>query len=41
MGPNGFRKNNNSKCYINNPVYTKTNGNILFDGEDITDLKNR
>ena len=39
MGPNGSGKTTTANAILNNPVYTKTKGNILFEGKDITDLK--
>lgn len=39
MGPNGSGKTTTANAILNNPVYTKTSGNILFEGENITDLK--
>lgn len=39
MGPNGSGKTTTANAILNNPVYTKTKGNILFEGKDITNLK--
>ena len=39
MGPNGSGKSTTANAILNNPAYTKSNGNILFDGTDITNLK--
>ena len=39
MGPNGSGKTTTANAILNNPAYTKTNGNVLFEGEDISDLK--
>ncbi len=39
MGPNGSGKTTTANAILNNPQYTKTNGSIVFDGEDITDSK--
>lgn len=39
MGPNGSGKTTTANAILNNPVYTKTNGTIEFDGENINDLK--
>lgn len=39
MGPNGSGKSTTANAILNNPEYQKTNGNILFDGDDITNLK--
>ena len=38
MGPNGSGKSTTANAILNNPEYKKTEGNIIFDGEDITDL---
>ena len=35
MGPNGSGKTTTANAILNNPEYTKTNGTITFDGEDI------
>jgi Fe-S cluster assembly ATP-binding protein len=39
MGPNGSGKTTTANAILNNPAYTKIKGNIIFDGEDITNLK--
>ena len=39
MGPNGSGKTTTANAILNNPEYTKTNGSITFDGEDITNSK--
>ena len=39
MGPNGSGKTTTANAILNNPEYTKQKGNIIFDGEDITNLK--
>lgn len=39
MGPNGSGKTTTANAILNNPEYTKTNGNIVFDNEEITNLK--
>ena len=39
MGPNGSGKTTTANAILNNPEYTKTQGTITFDGEDITNLK--
>jgi Fe-S cluster assembly ATP-binding protein len=39
MGPNGSGKTTTANAILNNPLYTKVNGKIEFDGEDITKLK--
>ncbi len=39
MGPNGSGKTTTANAILNNPIYTKTNGSILFEGKDITNLK--
>ena len=39
MGPNGSGKTTTANAILNNPLYTKTCGNILFEGEDISNLK--
>ena len=38
MGPNGAGKSTLANVIFNNPEYTKTEGEISFDGEDITDM---
>jgi len=37
MGPSGSGKSTLANVIMGNPVYEVTNGNILFQGEDITD----
>jgi len=37
MGPNGSGKSTLANVIMGNPVYEVTDGNILFQGEDITD----
>ena len=39
MGPNGAGKSTLANVILNNPVYTKTSGEIKLDGEYITNLK--
>ena len=39
MGPNGSGKSTTANAIFNNPEYKKMSGKILFDGEDISDLK--
>lgn len=39
MGPNGSGKTTTANAILNNPAYKKTNGNIKFEGEDISNLK--
>ena len=39
MGPNGSGKTTTANAILNNPAYTKTNGNIVFEGEDISNCK--
>ena len=39
MGPNGSGKTTTANAILNNSEYTKTNGTINFEGEDITNLK--
>ena len=38
MGPNGAGKSTLGYTLMGNPRYTVTGGNIIFDGEDITEL---
>lgn len=38
MGPNGAGKSTLGHTLMGNPVYKVTNGRIIFDGQDITDL---
>ena len=39
MGPNGSGKSTTANVILNNPEYIKTNGEVVFDGENINDLK--
>jgi Fe-S cluster assembly ATP-binding protein len=39
MGPNGSGKSTTANAILNNPCYTKQSGKIIFDGEEITNLK--
>lgn len=39
MGPNGSGKTTTANAILNNPIYTKIEGKVLFEDEDITDLK--
>ena len=39
MGPNGSGKTTTANAILNNPAYTKTSGEILFEGENINELK--
>lgn len=39
MGPNGSGKTTTANAILNNLEYTKTNGTIMFENEDITNLK--
>ena len=39
MGPNGSGKTTTANAILNNPEYKKIEGNIIFDGEDITTLR--
>ena len=39
MGPNGAGKSTLANTILNNPVYQKEKGSILFENEDITNLK--
>lgn len=39
MGPNGSGKSTLANVILNNPIYTKKDGEIIFDGENINDLK--
>ena len=36
MGPNGSGKTTTANAILNNPLYKKSSGSIVFDGEDIT-----
>ncbi len=38
MGPNGSGKSTTANAIFNNPMYKTVSGNIVFDGEDITNL---
>ena len=38
MGPNGSGKSTLANTILSNKRYIKTKGNIIFDGEDITNL---
>ena len=38
MGPNGSGKTTTANAILNNPIYTKKNGYIKLEGEDITNL---
>lgn len=39
MGPNGSGKSTLANVILNNPEYTKTDGKVVFDGQNINDLK--
>ena len=39
MGPNGAGKSTLANVILNNPLYEKKGGNILFEGENINNLK--
>ena len=39
MGPNGSGKTTTANAILNNPEYTKTSGQIIYEGENINDLK--
>ena len=39
MGPNGSGKTTTANAILNNPMYSKTEGSIMFEGEDITNLR--
>ena len=39
MGPNGSGKTTTANAILNNPAYTNKKGSIVFEGEDITNLK--
>lgn len=39
MGPNGSGKTTTANAILGNPAYTKTAGQIVFEGEDISNLK--
>ena len=38
MGPNGAGKSTLANVVFNNPAYTTTQGDVTFDGEEITDM---
>ena len=38
MGPNGSGKTTTANAILNNPVYTKIGGKIIFDGENINNM---
>ena len=39
MGPNGSGKTTTANAILNNPEYTKTDGQVIYEGENINDLK--
>ncbi len=39
MGPNGSGKTTTANAILNNPEYTKKKGTIIFENEDITNMK--
>ena len=39
MGPNGSGKSTTANAILNNPEYKKVSGKIIFDGDDITNLR--
>ena len=39
MGPNGSGKTTTATAILNNPAYTKVDGEVIFEGENINDLK--
>ncbi len=39
MGPNGSGKTTTANAILNNPLYQKKSGEIIFEGENINDLK--
>lgn len=39
MGPNGSGKTTTANAILNNPAYTKSEGEIVFEGENITNSK--
>ena len=39
MGPNGSGKTTTANAILNNPAYNKVGGSIIFDGEDINDMR--
>ena len=39
MGPNGSGKTTTANAILNNPIYKKEKGKIVFEGQDITNIK--
>ena len=39
MGPNGSGKTTTANAILNNPAYTKVGGEVVFEGENINNLK--
>ena len=39
MGPNGAGKSTLANAILNNSMYTKQKGQVIFEGEDITNAK--
>ena len=39
MGPNGSGKTTTANAILNNPLYQKKSGEIIFEGENINNLK--
>ena len=39
MGPNGAGKTTTANAILNNPAYKKIKGSIIFEGQDITNIK--
>ena len=39
MGPNGSGKTTTANAILNNPAYKKIKGSIIFEGQDITNIK--
>lgn len=39
MGPNGSGKTTTANAILNNPAYTKVDGEVIFEDENINDLK--
>ena len=39
MGPNGSGKTTTANAILNNPEYTKISGQVIYEGENINDLK--
>ena len=39
MGPNGAGKSTLANVILNNPIYTKSKGEVIFEGENINELK--